>query len=158
DAGTKSLVRNMPQAFFEAAKAAADGRISPEFLQPQIEVISSPHDNIADARAELRELRQTIAALAAEYGLGILPAGPHPTGAWRRAQQTNKARYDNVMQDLQMVGQGGLLCGLHVPVELPDPDQRVDIMYRMLPYLPLFLALSTSSPFWQSRRTGLKGY
>jgi carboxylate-amine ligase len=45
-----------------------------------------------------------------------------------------------------------------VHVELPDPDQRVDIMYRMLPYLPLFLALSTSSPFWQSQRTGLKGY
>ena len=43
-------------------------------------------------------------------------------------------------------------------VELPDPDDRVDLMYRMLPYLPLFLALSTSSPFWQSRCTGLKGY
>jgi carboxylate-amine ligase len=45
-----------------------------------------------------------------------------------------------------------------VHVELPDTDDRVDVMYRMLPYLPLFLALSTSSPFWQSRRTGLKGY
>ena len=40
----------------------------------------------------------------------------------------------------------------------PTPTTRVDVMYRMLPYLPLFLALSTSSPFWQSRRTGLKGY
>ena len=40
----------------------------------------------------------------------------------------------------------------------PIPIARVDVMYRMLPYLPLFLALSTSSPFWQSRRTGLKGY
>jgi carboxylate-amine ligase len=45
-----------------------------------------------------------------------------------------------------------------VHVELPDPDQRVDVMCRMLPYLPLLLALSTSSPFWLSRRTGLKGY
>ena len=40
----------------------------------------------------------------------------------------------------------------------PTPIERVDVMCRMLPYLPLFLALSTSSPFWQSRRTGLKGY
>ena len=158
DAETKSLVRNMPRGFLEAAKAAADGRISPEFLQPQIEVISSPHDNVADARAELRELRQTIAAVAAEHGLAILAAGTHPTAAWRSAQQTNKERYDNVMHDLQMIGQRDLLCGLHVHVELPDPDQRIDVMYRMLPYLPLFLALSTSSPFWQSRRTGLKGY
>src|SRR5919106_5205653 len=45
-----------------------------------------------------------------------------------------------------------------VQLKIPAPDARVDLMYRMLPYLPLFLALSTSSPFWQSRRTGLKGY
>jgi glutamate---cysteine ligase / carboxylate-amine ligase len=51
-----------------------------------------------------------------------------------------------------------MLCGLHVHVELPDPERRVDVMSRMTPYLPLFLALSTSSPFWQSARTGLKGY
>jgi len=158
DAETKSLVREMPQAFLDAAKAAAHGRISPEFLQPQIEVISSPHERMADALAELRELRQTIAAVAAKHGLAILASGTHPTGTWRKARQTAKARYDNVMHDLQMIGQRDLLCGLHVHVELPDPDDRVDLMYRMLPYLPLFLALSTSSPFWQSRSTGLMGY
>ena len=158
DAETKCVVRNMPQAFLEAAKAAANGRISPEFLQPQIEVISSPHDNMADARAELRELRRTIAAVAGEHGLAIMAAGTHPTATWRTARQTEKERYDNVMHDLQMIGQRDLLCGLHVHVELPDPDDRVDVMCRMLPYLPLFLALSTSSPFWQSRCTGLKGY
>ena len=62
------------------------------------------------------------------------------------------------MHDLQMIGQRDLLCGLHVHVELPDGDERVDVMCRMLPYLPLFVALSTSSPFWQERRTGLRGY
>jgi carboxylate-amine ligase len=96
--------------------------------------------------------------VAAEYGLAILAAGTHPTAFWRHAQQTVKERYDTVMHDLQMIGQRDLLCGLHVHVELPDPGERLDVMYRMLPYLPLFLALSTSSPFWQSRRTGLKGY
>ena len=59
DAETKSLVREMPQAFLDAAKSAADGRISQEFLQPQIEVISSPHERMADALAEVRELRRT---------------------------------------------------------------------------------------------------
>src|SRR5438045_8312310 len=62
------------------------------------------------------------------------------------------------MEDLQMIGQRNMLCGLHVHVELPDPDDRVDVMMRMLPYLPLFIALATSSPFWRSRSTGLKGY
>jgi len=158
DARTKTAVEDVPKKFFEAASAATDGRSSTEFLQPQIEVISSPHQNMADARTELRHLRRTVAAVAADHGLAILAAGTHPTASWRNAQQTAKARYDTVMQDLQMIGQRDLLCGLHVHVCLPDPHQRIDVMYRMLPYVPLFVALSTSSPFWQSRRTGLKGY
>ena len=56
--------------------------------------------------------------------------------------QTPAERYDTVMEDLQMIGQRNMLCGLHVHVELPDPDDRVDIMMRMLPYLPLFIALA----------------
>jgi len=158
DAETKCAVRDAPQAFFDDAKAAADGHISPEFLQPQVEVTTSPHMEVAAAREELRELRRIVAAVAAKHGLAILAAGTHPTAAWREAQQTSKERYDVVMHDLQMIGQRDLLCGMHVHVELPDRDERVDVMYRMLPYLPLLLALSTSSPFWQSRRTGLKGY
>ena len=57
-----------------------------------------------------------------------------------------------------MIGQRNMLCGMHVHVEFPDPARRVDVMTRMLPYVPLFIALSTSSPFWQGRVTGLKGY
>ena len=69
EAGTKLVPADVPAAFFDAAKAATDGRASTEFLQPQIEVISSPHVSMADARAELRELRRTVAAVAAEHGL-----------------------------------------------------------------------------------------
>jgi carboxylate-amine ligase len=158
DAKTKLVARAMPDGFFKAAEAATHGRVTREFLQSQIEVVSSPHSSFAEARAELRHLRRTLAGVAAEHGLAILAAGTHPTALWTAAVQTPKERYDAVMDDLQMIGQRDMLCGMHVHVELPDPDARVDVMCRMLPYLPLFLALSTSSPFWQARRTGLKGY
>jgi carboxylate-amine ligase len=59
---------------------------------------------------------------------------------------------------LQMIGQRNMLCGMHVHVEFPDPRRRVDVMARILPYLPLFIALSASSPFWQGHATGLKAY
>ena len=117
-----------------------------------------PHTDMATAREELRFLRQTVAKVAAEHGLAILAAGTHPTATWSDVQQTESERYDTVMHDLQMIGQRNMLCGMHVHVELPDPDERVDVMTRMLPYLPLFVALATSSPFWDSRPTGLKGY
>src|ERR1700730_12699307 len=158
DARSKLLAGDVPLAFFEAAKRATKGRISQEFLQPQIEVQSSPHVSMRDAGRELRELRRILSTVAAQHGYCILAAGTHPSALWPGAQPTPKKRYDIVMHDLQMIGRRDLLCGMHVHVELPDANDRVDVMYRMLPYLPLFLALSTSSPFWQSRPTGLKGY
>lgn len=158
EAETKCVARRMPEQFLTAAREATDGRVTSEFLQSQIEVTTLPQTSLAGARTELQRLRRTLAAISAEYGLAILAAGTHPTALWSDALQTPKERYDAVMHDLQMIGQRNMLCGMHVHVELPDPDERVDVMCRMLPYLPLFLALSTSSPFWQARQTGLKGY
>jgi glutamate---cysteine ligase / carboxylate-amine ligase len=103
-------------------------------------------------------LRQNAAAAAAQHGLAILACGTHPTALWRESVQSPKERYEKVMDDLQMIGRRNMLCGMHVHVEFPDPARRVEVMTRMLPYLPLFIALSTSSPFWQGRATGLKGY
>jgi carboxylate-amine ligase len=158
DAATKAVSRSMPKGFLETAKTATAGQVKGEFLQSQIEVATLPHHDIKTAHAELRHLRQTVARIAAEHGLAILAAGTHPTADWGKSQQSIGDRYDVVMDDLQMIGQRNMLCGLHVHVELPVPDDRVDVMTRMLPYLPLFVALSTSSPFWRSRATGLKGY
>ena len=148
----------MPKTFLDIAKEATNGQVMGEFLQSQCEVATLPHHDIRTAHAELRHLRQTVAKIAADHGLAILAAGTHPTADWGRSQQSEGERYDAVMDDLQMIGQRNMLCGLHVHVELPDPDDRVDVMTRMLPYLPLFIALATSSPFWRSRPTGLKGY
>jgi carboxylate-amine ligase len=158
DADTKFVMRAMPEGFLKAAKAALGGKVTGEFLQSQIEVVTPPHTDIGEARAELRGLRKTLAGIAAEHKLAIMASGTHPTAVWERSQQTQGARYDAVMDDLQMIGRRNMLCGLHVHVELPDAGQRVDVMMRMLPYLPLFIALSTSSPFWRSQPTGLKGY
>ena len=158
DAQTKSVARTMHDGFLQAAKDATGGRVTGEFLQSQIEVQTPPYSDMASAREDLRKLRQTVAGIAAEHGLAILAAGTHPTANWSRANQSQGERYDTVMDDLQMIGQRNMLCGLHVHVELPNANDRVDVMMRMLPYLPLFVALATSSPFWQSRPTGLMGY
>jgi carboxylate-amine ligase len=157
-ADTKAVAITRPEGFMKKLKDALGDQVSTEMLQAQIEVMTLPHVDVASANAELKHLRRTVAEVAAEHGLTILASGTHPTGEWRKAQPSQGARYDTIMEDLQLIGLRDLLCGLHVHVELPDAEDRVDIMYRMLPYLPLFVALSTSSPFWDSRCTGLKGY
>jgi glutamate---cysteine ligase / carboxylate-amine ligase len=158
DARTFEAPAETPDALFQAADFGTAGRIEREFLQAQIEVATEPHDDTGAARRELLRLRQNAAAAAAQHGLAILACGTHPRARWRDSVQSPKDRYAKVMDDLQMIGQRNMLCGMHVHVELPDPSRRIDVMTRMLPYLPLFIALSTSSPFWQGRATGLKGY
>ena len=71
---------------------------------------------------------------------------------------TKKDRYKTIMAQLQMAGRRGVVCGMHVHVEIPRPEKRVDLMNRLLPYMPVLLALSASSPFWQGRDTGLAAY
>jgi glutamate---cysteine ligase / carboxylate-amine ligase len=147
-----------PDALFRDANVATEGRVEREFLQTQAEAVTRPQFHMDAARRELGFIRRVLADLAAEHGLSLLASGTHPTAQWRRSQQTDKKRYDKAMDDLRMVGQRDMLCGMHVHVSLPDPSRRIEVMYRLLPYLPLFVALSTSSPFWTSRETGLKGY
>jgi carboxylate-amine ligase len=129
-----------------------------EMLQAQLEVATGVHASVQDARAELAQLRAAAGKAAAAHGLKIMACGTHPTADWLGSVHSPKKRYDELMQDLQILGRRNMVCGMHVHVELPDPDARIDVMARLTPYLPLLVALSTSSPFWRSQRTGLKSY
>jgi carboxylate-amine ligase len=84
--------------------------------------------------------------------------GTFPLAFWPEQMVTRKARYGPIMDDLQMIGYRNMLCGMHVHVAVPDVDTRINLIMRLTPYLPLLLALSTSSPFWQGHLTGLVGY
>jgi carboxylate-amine ligase len=88
----------------------------------------------------------------------VISAGTHPTADWPQQQKTEKQRYDAVMAELQILGLRNLVCGMHVHVEVPDDDLRLDIMRRAIPFLPILLALSTSSPFWRGMNTGFSSY
>jgi len=142
------------------AKAFRDGRgpFERELLQSQIEAVTPPCESLAEARTLIAGYRATLGALGAEHGYAIVAAGTHPKALWSRQRATDATRYRAVMRDLQMLGQRNMVCGLHVHVSVPDPDKRVALMGRITPFLPLLLALSTSSPFWQGRSTGLMGY
>ena len=127
-------------------------------LQSQLEVATNVHVDVNDAREELRFLRREVANVAAQYGFVIMACGTHPTAVWRMSQPSPKPRYEEMIEDLRSIGHRNMMCGMHVHVQLPDPEKRMAVMRAMLPHLPLFIALSASSPFWNSHKTGLKGY
>jgi carboxylate-amine ligase len=155
DAATLAPAMRTPESMFKARKGA---QLHREMLQIQAEVNTRAHTTQHGIRNELIELRNTAACAAAGHGLAIAACGTHPTAHWREGVHSRKERYRALMQDLQLVAQRDMVCGMHVHVELPDPDRRVNVMTRLIPYVPLLLALSTSSPFWCSQDSGLKSY
>jgi glutamate---cysteine ligase / carboxylate-amine ligase len=158
DAASLEAAPRTPDELFEAVNWSTGGQTSRELLQAQLEVGTNVHSHVTDAFEELKFLRKEVGKIAAQYGLTIMACGTHPTAAWDESVHSPKIRYTEMMDDLGMLGQRNMLCGMHVHVQLPDPDQRFQIMCDMIPYIPLFVALSTSSPFWHSQETGLKGY
>jgi carboxylate-amine ligase len=155
---SRLLASQVPPRLWKRARAEFGESIESELLQAQIEIASPILCDIVQARRQLGELRRGLSVLAHEHGLALLAAGTHPLGLWREQTETDKPRYRQLVEDFQIVARRSLVCGLHVHVQLPDDVDRVQVMNRAMPWLPLLLALSTSSPFWDRLRTGLMSY
>jgi glutamate---cysteine ligase / carboxylate-amine ligase len=158
DRRSAALRCSLPQEFMRAAKKKLGPSLMHELLQSQIEVATDPFTSPADARSQLRYFRRSLKDIGETCNVGIVAAGSHPLVRPHEQQVTRKRRYAQIIDDLGMIGLANPLCGLHVHVEIPEPDKRVDLMYRLTPFLPLLLALSTSSPFWAGCETGLLSY
>ncbi len=154
DAVTRGTPRGDLAAFHAEAKAQLPetGR---ELVAAQIELCSPPLAVMAEARDNLGGQRRKLAEVAAGHGLLLLSCGTHPLARRQSQTASEGQRYRDILSDLGMAARRALVGGMHVHVEVPDPDARVDLMNRLLPFQPLLLALSASSPFWQGEPTGL---
>ncbi len=134
------------------------GEIKPELHQSMVEVGTRVCRTPAEARAELIRLRGLVMGLAARKGLVIAAAGSHPFSSWMDQEITPLERYIGVREDLQDLAQALLIFGMHVHIGVEDREFVIDAMNMCRYFLPHVLALSTSSPFWMGRHTGLKSY
>ena len=157
DAETRGTPRRSVKPFHvEAGERLPE--IGRELLQCQVEVCTPPSTEFAQAREVLAGQRAGLSRLAAEHELLVFAAGTHPVADWARQLPTKGERYRGILRDVGLAGRRSLICGMHVHVEVPDPDAQIDLMNRLLPFQPILLALSASSPFWQGKPTGLTAY
>lgn len=155
---TRQTVTSGAAALIEAARQRVGDCVEAEMLGPQIEIASPVFEDADTALATMYRLRRDIADAIAPRGAALLAAGTHPLSAWQTQSTTLKPRYQKLERDFQQIGRRNLVCGMHVHVEIPTRHDRVALMNRLMPWLPLFLALSASSPFWHRRDTGLMSY
>jgi len=132
--------------------------VKPELHQSMVEIGSKVCRTPSELRSELVRLRGLVMDLAARSDLVIAAAGTHPFSSWMTQEITPLERYAGVKEDLQDLAQQRLIFGTHIHVGIEDKDFLIDAMNVARYLLPHVLCLSTSSPFWQARRTGLKSY
>lgn len=133
-------------------------QMKPELHQSIVEVGTTVCQTPAEVRAELVRLRGTLMDLAGKKGLKIAAAGTHPFSSWLTQDITPFERYIGVQEDMQELARRLLIFGTHIHIGIEDREFLIDAMNVIRYFLPHLLALSTSSPFWMSRLTGLKSY
>src|SRR5262245_25059318 len=153
-----SELRSYITQILEDSKLTLREQVKAELHQSMVEVGTEVCRTPAEARAEIVRLRRGVMELAAKNGLVIAAAGTHPFSSWQTQEITPFERYLGVKQDMQDLAQQLLIFGTHVHVAIEDRDFLIDAMNVARYFAPHVLCLSSSSPFWIGRNTGLKSY
>jgi carboxylate-amine ligase len=156
DPVTRDLTPGFDSLVTSADAIAAD--VKAELHQCQVEIGTKVCASIGELRTELVKLRGLVIKAAGQHGLTIASAGTHPFSNWMNQEMTPKERYLGVKAELQDLAHRLLIFGTHVHVGIEDPEFRIDCLNAARYILPHILCLSTSSPFWFGRNTGLHSY
>ncbi len=157
DPQTRELRAYITQ-LLEDGKVTLAEQVKAELHQSIVEVGTNVCQTPSEARAELVKLRRGVMELAGRNGLKIAAAGTHPFSLWTEQAITPFERYIGVRQDMADLAQQLLIFGTHIHIGIEDREFMVDAMNVARYMLPHLLCLSTSSPFWMGRNTGLKSY
>jgi carboxylate-amine ligase len=161
DPDTRALTASVSDILAQG-RTILEGQIKAEFLQSQLEVATVACKDIHEARADLTRLRRIVNQVTAEHGKVFAAAATHPFSRWRDQNVTDDQRYEDLRSDMQDVARRLLIFGMHVHLGfgLDEGSQGllIDIQNQLRYFLPHILVLSTSSPFWHGRDTGLKSY
>ena len=120
-----------------------------------LELATGVHRDAGSAVAELADLRARLASELAGFGLRAAAAGTHPSAVWQDIRVSAGARYQLLHRSMRELARREPTFALHVHVGVSDGEAAVDLANRLRAHVPLLLALSANSPFWQGRDSGL---
>ncbi len=160
DLDTRELTSASNEILAEIAPATggAHPKAKHELLQSCVEIITDVCTTVAEARDDLARTAAEVQAAAGRRGLGILCSGSHPITDWATQDISDDERYRALVERNQWVARQLQIFGVHVHVGVREPDKVMPIVNALLAYVPHFLALSASSPYWIGCDTGLASY
>jgi glutamate---cysteine ligase / carboxylate-amine ligase len=132
-----------------------EGQVKPELMQSVLEVATTPCADLGEAAEQLTELRRAVGAICERRGLLVGAAGTHPFARFQDQKIVERERYTELVEELGYIARQELIFGTHVHVGIDNPEKAIYVADGIRRYLPLMLAASSNSPFWQGEVTGL---
>ncbi|WP_457572947.1 carboxylate-amine ligase [Desulfolithobacter sp.] len=157
DRKTLALIPGARQ-IFAAAPGDFASRLAPEFIQSMLEVLTGVCSDVDEVARDLRHTIRMLANVAEDQGMVLHAASLHPFAEPLDQVMTPDPRYERIMDELQFVGRQFITQGLHVHVGMNDREMAVRVCDVLQGYLPVFLALTGSSPWFRGLDTGLASY
>jgi carboxylate-amine ligase len=131
------------------------GFVKPELMQSVLEIATRPCASVAEAGNQLRALRRIVREVAGEHAMVIGAAGTHPSARYADQRISERERYRQLAAELGWIAEQELIFGTHVHVGIDGAEKAIYIADGIRGYLPLLLGMSSNSPLWQGRRTGM---
>jgi carboxylate-amine ligase len=120
-----------------------------------LELATGVHDDVRSAMAEMQSLRRGLDGAVRSLGMRVASAGTHPSAVWQDTVVSKGKRYAFVYGSMRELARREPTFALHVHVGIRSPNDAIRLVNRIRAHLPLLLALSVNSPYWQGRDTGL---
>ncbi|RMG00741.1 MAG: YbdK family carboxylate-amine ligase, partial [Nitrospirae bacterium] len=133
-------------------------RIKEEFLQSMVELNTTVCANVRQVDEDLKDSLNRLNEILHSESATFFSASLHPFAFVKNQRITVNPRYNRIMDDLQIVGRRFISQGLHIHIGVTDPETAIKVTDEIRLYLPLLLAITTSSPFYEGEKTGLYSY
>ncbi|HIG81316.1 MAG TPA: glutamate--cysteine ligase [Verrucomicrobiales bacterium] len=152
DPATRHLV---PKGAELIAAMNGDPHVKSELLQSTVELNTSVCRNVKEIQSDLERVKTEVQSACEKLECNLISAGTHPFSTWPEQLTTDEVRYQKLINRVQWPAQRLMIFGLHVHVGMDSGEKAVAVANQLTNFIPQFLALSASSPFWQGNDTGL---
>ncbi|MFD0855622.1 YbdK family carboxylate-amine ligase, partial [Actinomadura adrarensis] len=158
DAQTRHL-RQDARELLAALPSLSEGgeipKIRHELMESTVEIVTDICHTVGEAKDDLAATMAELRAVAAERDITLACTGTHPISDWRDAVMAPSQRYADLIEQMQWLARRIQTFGVHVHVGVSDVTKAIPIVNALSVYLPHFLALTASSPYWSGHDTGL---
>ncbi len=146
----ESVFRNIPSSL--------RGFIHPELLESMTEIVTPVCETPLEATEFIKRAVESINEIGLKEGFRITAVGTYPFKNPQKLDIVNDHRYLKAYEEFGVLLDRFRVCGLHIHAGFAGKREVIKAYNFMITYLPLFLALSASSPFFDGEFTKIKSF